>query len=280
MKTFPWALWASTLLLAACAAQTPENESLASAGALSPIAPQPAAVTETIPSAPVPQTGDSITVEYLTGRFDPAKDRRFVKVRPEHGNGEAMYLRQEAYEAFVRMSDAAKKQGISLKILSATRGFDRQKLIWEEKWNGRRAVDGEFLKGPAKDPAERAQKIMRWSSMPGTSRHHWGTDIDLNDMNNSYFTQGQGKKVYEWLVANAPNFGFCQVYSAIGPQRPHGYQEEKWHWSYLPIAQVLTERYRVMIQDRDIQGFIGAEAASQIRAIERYVLGINPDCAR
>ncbi len=280
MSTSQWALWASALLMAACTAQAPDNEPVHTAGALGQIGSRPATADPPLLSDPAPRTGDSITAEYLTGRFDPAKDRRFVQVRPEHGNGETMYLRQEAYEAFVRMSEAARKAGISLKILSATRGFDRQKLIWEEKWNGRRAVDGEFLQGPAKDPAERAQKIMRWSSMPGTSRHHWGTDIDLNDMNNSYFTQGQGKKVYEWLVANAPNYGFCQVYSAIGPQRPHGYQEEKWHWSYLPIAQELTERYRALIQDSDIQGFIGAEAAPQIRAIERYVLGINPACAR
>ncbi|NJK84501.1 MAG: M15 family metallopeptidase [Saprospiraceae bacterium] len=44
------------------------------------------------------------------------------------------------------------------------------------------------------NPQERALKILKYSSMPGTSRHHWGTDIDLNSFSNSYFEQGEGKK--------------------------------------------------------------------------------------
>ncbi len=259
------------IVLSGCAAKTPS----------------PAAESSEQSPAAVQSVGgssagncDSVTVEYLTGRFDPAKDARFVRIRSEHGNGEIMYMRREAYEAFGKMFEAAKKEGVALKIVSATRPFDRQRLIWEEKWNGKRAVDGEFFKGPAKDSVERAKKIMRWSSMPGTSRHHWGTDIDLNQVNNAYFAQGPGKKMYDWLVANAGSYGFCQVYSEMGNSRPHGYQEEKWHWSYLPIAAHLTECYRELIGNADIKGFIGAETAPKIQAVEHYVLGINPECKK
>ena len=38
--------------------------------------------------------------------------------------------------------------------------------------------------------------------MPSTSRHHWGTDLDLNNLNNSYFTSGKGKKIYKGSEKN------------------------------------------------------------------------------
>ena len=49
--------------------------------------------------------------------------------------------------------------------------------------------------------------------MPATSRHHWGTDMDINSVEDDYFKDGKGKKVYRWLVENASKYGFCQVYS-------------------------------------------------------------------
>ncbi len=114
--------------------------------------------------------------------------------------------------------------------------------------------------------------------MPSTSRHHWGTDIDINNLENDYFEKGQGLKEYQWLVANAGQFGFCQVYSAMDEKRPDGYQEEKWHWSYLPISKKLTDAYAKKISDKDTEGFAGSESAAMIEVVKKYVLGINSDC--
>ena len=220
---------------------------------------------------------EKISKKYLMGKFDPVKDERFAKIPSPYANKE-MYMRQEALESFKKMHAAAKEDGIRLLILSATRPFDVQKSIWEAKWTGKRKVDGKLLSSTVNDPKERAIKILRWSSMPSTSRHHWGTDIDINSLEPDYFAQGQGLKEYEWLVANAPQFGFCQVYSKMGPDRPYGYQEEKWHWSYLPISKELTEAYAQKITDQDIEGFMGAESAPMIEVVKKYVLGINPAC--
>lgn len=220
---------------------------------------------------------EKITRRYLMGQFDPTQDERFARI-PEAYASKTMYMRKEALKAFQAMHDAAQKDGISLKILSATRPFDVQKSIWEAKWTGKRKVDGKLLPKEVKDPKGRATKILRWSSMPSTSRHHWGTDIDINSLEPSYFEAGQGLKEYEWLVANAPTYGFCQVYSEMGANRPYGYQEEKWHWSYLPISKSLTEAYAQKITDQDIGGFMGAESAPMIEVVKKYVLGINPDC--
>ena len=116
--------------------------------------------------------------------------------------------------------------------------------------------------------------------MPGTSRHHWGTDIDLNSFENSWFESGEGLVVYNFLVENAEKFGFCQPYTPKGESRPNGYEEEKWHWSYMPVSGRLTGLAESILRDTAISGFQGAEAAAEIQVVEHYVLGINPDCRK
>lgn len=266
-----------TLLLSACREpQPPNGEAVSEKAPLSKQEPaKPQLVKEEEPS--VEATEQDISPEYLMGKFTPKEHPLFDRI-PSRMSSREMYLRKEALAAFEKMHQAAKKDGIELTIISATRPFHHQKSIWEAKWQGKRQVDGELLSPTVKDTAGRATRILRWSSMPGTSRHHWGTDIDINDLNNSYFESGKGKKEYAWLVAHAGDYGFCQVYSAIGKKRPYGYQEEKWHWSYLPIAQKLTRAYKDMIRDGDIKGFAGAESAPKIEVVKKYVLGINPDC--
>ena len=88
---------------------------------------------------------------------------------------------------------------------------------------------------------------------------------------------GKGKEEYEWLVKNANDFGFYQVYTTKENGRT-GYNLEKWHWSYVPVARRLTNLYAKKLTDADITGFEGSETAQSIGMIEKYVLGINPVC--
>ncbi len=134
------------------------------------------------------------------------------------------------------------------------------------------------LKETIPNRKQRALKILEYSSMPGTSRHHWGTDIDLNALNNTYFASGQGQKEYDWLVSHASDYGFCQVYTEQDEDRPDGYHEEKWHWSYLPLAQQFLQQYNEQISYADIVGFDGSSVAEEIGAIQKYVNGIAPRC--
>ena len=128
------------------------------------------------------------------------------------------------------------------------------------------------------DELARFKKILEYSAAPTTSRHHWGTDIDINDADPEYFETEQGKKEYEWLKANAPEFGFCQVYNTKDEGRMSGYNEEKWHWSYLPLAITLTQEYKEIVKEKDIFGFPGDEFVAEQNLIEDYVLSINPAC--
>lgn len=216
---------------------------------------------------------------YLMGRFDPAKHPDFSKIETPFADRAGMYLRKDAYEAFKKMHSAAQKEGVSLKIISAARNFDVQKGIWEAKWNGSRILSNGQNAAKAYPVAkDRALKILEYSAMPGASRHHWGTDIDLNNLSDQWFLQGEGKKIYAWLVKNAANFGFCQPYSAKNELRPEGYNEEKWHWSYMPISKKLTTLAQNKMKDSMITGFSGAETATEIGVVGKYVLGINQQC--
>ena len=205
----------------------------------------------------------SFTKDFILGKFNYKTDSTFIKINSVHSSKE-IYINKEVYRAFKKMYNSAKKDGINLIVVSGTRNFSEQKIIWENKWH-----KYEKLK-----PLERAKKILEYSSMPSTSRHHWGTDIDLINLNNSYFEKGKGKKEYEWLVKNANNFGFYQVYTNKKNGRT-GYNLEKWHWSYLPLASKYLKYYNENITYQDITDFKGYELAQEAKMITENVNGIS-----
>ncbi len=218
-----------------------------------------------------------ITIKEVMGQFDPSKHADFVIIDSKYADRDDRLMYSYAYEAFQNMWNAANSDGVELKIISATRNFDYQKGIWERKWNGQTKVEGRALPEWIPNPLVRAKKILEYSSMPGTSRHHWGTDIDLNAFENSYFEKGKGLQEYEWLRKNAVTYGFCQPYTAKGVKRPNGYNEEKWHWSYIPSAKIFLERAKEL-SDSMISGFDGSETAEEISVVENYIFGINHRC--
>ena len=98
---------------------------------------------------------------------------------------------------------------------------------------------------------------LRYSSAPGTSRHHSGTEFDL------FATEGWDdderlQAAYQWLNDYAAYFGFVQPYKDSPENRALriteelaqvevvtsealGYYEEEWHWSYYPVAAALSD---------------------------------------
>jgi D-alanyl-D-alanine carboxypeptidase len=217
--------------------------------------------------------------DFLLGRINQYSDPRFEELTIAAATRENIFVLKKVAIAFTEMQAAAKADGTTLKVLSGTRNFSEQKRIWERKWNGQKLVEDQNLSETIKDPVLRAKKIMEYSSMPGTSRHHWGTDIDINSLTSSYFTTGKGKTEYEWLLKNAVNFGFCQTYTDKASGRT-GYNEEEWHWTYFPISSSLSSGYSADINYADITGFEGSEVAEAVQAIAHYVLGVNKDCVK
>lgn len=223
------------------------------------------------------QDANAFSVDYIMGKFEPASHPDFITIPVQWADQKGRYLRKDAFAAFKKMALAAKKAGHKLVIKSATRNFDNQKAIWEKKWNGTTILEDNTKASYIADPVKRAKKILLYSSMPGTSRHHWGTDIDINALVNAYFENGKGKKLYEWMVAHAHEYGFCQVYNSKSI-RVNGYNEEKWHWSYMPIASKLLDLTKTQLNNKMITGFKGSETASTIDMVNNYMLSINTSC--
>ena len=203
----------------------------------------------------------------LAGQFNPADDPEFQVISERFTPKVRIFLRQEALTAFEAMWNAARNDGIGLIILSATRNWTYQRGIWNRKWNSTRY--SEFT------GKERAIEILKYSAMPGSSRHHWGTDIDLNAFENEWFeNDAVGKAVYAWLQANASHYGYHQVYGDASNGRP-GYREEKWHWSYLPLADPLLACYLSQPPSGAFGGFEGAQWSDSIGIVASYVNGID-----
>lgn len=210
---------------------------------------------------------------YLLGRFRPDTTRDFVRLPQRLAGDNAAYLRTEAAEALERMAQAAREDGISLRVVSATRSFDRQRAIWNGKFTGSRRCMGRNLARDYPDTTERCLAILRYSSAPGTSRHHWGTDVDLNSTDPAYWRTGKGVAALNWLANNAFSYGFVMAYP---PDRDHGYRYEPWHWSYQPLARpLLRHYYQRLISGENLEGFLGAEAVRRLPWMEWYVNGVN-----
>ena len=232
---------------------------------------------------------DDPDLNLLSGRFEPKQRSEFTQVPESIGTRPGLYLQKQTLDAFRKMAKEAKKDGVSLYILSATRNFTHQKSIWEAKYLGRRRVGGQNLAQTTPDGRSRSLTILKYSSMPGTSRHHWGTDLDISFLhenvgsmlNNSSFEHGQGLKVYYWMSKNAYKYGFCQPYRQTPRERSkgayeHGYLEEKWHWSYYPLARELTKKYSNYKDSLLPSGFAGSEFGKEFYL--QYVLNVAAEC--
>ncbi len=218
-------------------------------------------------------------LDYIMGKFEPATHPDFMLIPEKYRDSQLRHIRYDVWEAFLKMYEVAVKDGVNLRIISATRNFDHQKRIWENKWTGHTKIEnGRDASISYPDPKIRALKILEYSSMPGTSRHHWGTDMDFNALNNTYFEAGEGLKVYQWLVRNAHQYGFCQPYTHFDDERRTGYQAEKWHWTYMPVAYVIQKAAQHLLTDKEVKGFLGAETAIDIEVVTNYVGGIHPSC--
>ena len=158
--------------------------------------------------------------------------------------GEHYQLHKEAFAALEKMKAAAAKEGIQIKVVSAFRSYDRQRAIWNRKYV-RNAAEG-------LSPAANRQKIITYSTLPGTSRHHWGTDIDIIDGNTPvdgdvllakhFHHGGPFERLRLWLEAHAATFGFYCAY----PNTPNrtGFNYEPWHYSYRPLARTYFRAYK------------------------------------
>ncbi len=197
--------------------------------------------------------------------------------------GEGINLRKEAHDAFVEMKKAAFRDGIAIKVVSSFRSFSRQQAIFERKYERYTGEDG-------MEPLEAIDKIIEYSTIPGSSRHHWGTDVDLID--GSKNTKGdvlvaekfEAGGVFEdfknWMDGNSKKFDYYLVYT--DDPRRKGFKYEPWHYSYAPIAIPMLTAFRSknIMKLLEQEDFLGSDhfTAGFVRTyITDNILDINPE---
>lgn len=173
-------------------------------------------------------------------------------------------LAAEVIEPFEILAGAAKNEGFEIKIVSAFRSFEQQLGIWNAKARGQRPLLDAREKVIAPGSLSGwplAKAILRWSALPGASRHHWGTDFDIIDaaaMPADYQLQltvaetqagGVFAPFYRWLdgwLQAHPDTGFVRPYSPdSGLPREYSVASEPWHLSFAPLAARYADCYRL-----------------------------------
>jgi LAS superfamily LD-carboxypeptidase LdcB len=197
-------------------------------------------------------------------------------------------LHPQAAGAFLAMRAAAAAEGMELEAASSFRDFGRQLAIWNDKFEGRRALlgpDGLALDRTVMTEAQVVQAILYWSALPGASRHHWGSELDVIDRSAlagrtaqlvpaEYAADGMFARLDRWLATHAEGFGFFRPYDLDRG----GVQPEPWHLSYAPISGAALAALTVEVLGEALHG-VALGGGGVVRPLladvhERYVRAV------
>ena len=193
---------------------------------------------------------------------------------------------KKALEAFVLLQKEALKAGISLDIASSYRSFYRQLQIFDDKFFLRRAtLDAEEkpLDLSKFSLEQKCEAILRFSAIPGMSRHHFGTDFDIYSksllplnckLQLTAYEYAEGNYFYpleQWLAKHLENFGFYRPFKGNSL-----ISNEPWHISFKEEALAFIEAYDLekliallRLQSRPWTNYIEAK----IRVYGKILLG-------
>lgn len=217
----------------------------------------------------------------LTGRTDS----HIVKFPPP-----AFAAEKQTGHAFLEMKRKAEIEGFQLFPISAFRDFNSQLNIWNQKYRGERPLydkQGNQRDHKTLSTEEKVFAILDWSALPGGSRHHWGTEIDLIDeasipegyqiklLPSEFGKGGIFERLNTWLSDNMQSFGFFRPYH----KNLGGVNPEPWHLSYKVISKEALQCLTLtMIQETIEQSDILGKKTilEQLPQIyDQYILNIS-----
>ncbi len=223
-----------------------------------------------------------MTVEQLTGQTES----HLINVMVGQKN---FLINPDVSNDLLALKKAADDAGFNFNIASGFRSFERQLSIWNRKMSGEsvlldensRPIDSHQL-----SDAEKIRSILRWSALPGASRHHWGTDFDVFDRRalpeNSTlklepweYLQDHQHPFYRWLKDNLQQFGFFFPY----PEGGTGVAFEPWHISHLSTASQCLEELTVDQLSKQLESapILGKECVHQMlpEIYNQYITNIS-----
>ena len=126
----------------------------------------------------------------------------------------ALWLHPGAARAWVRMRDAALRDGVVLEAISGYRSHDYQLGIFERK----------LARGLT------VEQILTVNAAPGYSEHHGGHALDIGAPDEPPAEESfEHTRAFDWLRAEAGGHGFAMSYPR---DNPHGIVYEPWHWCW------------------------------------------------
>ncbi|HJQ64241.1 MAG TPA: M15 family metallopeptidase [Burkholderiales bacterium] len=199
-------------------------------------------------------------------------------------------LQRDTLDAFLAMKVAAARERFDIEIVSAFRDFAAQQRIWDTKYRGERPLydaQGNVRNHAELRPLELIEAIACWSAVPGGSRHHWGSEIDVIDraaVPDGYRVRllpaeteagGVFHRLHQWLDENMALYGFFRPYRTYRG----GVFPEPWHLSYAPVSTVAIKLLTpgVFAETVRTSGILGRETLlERIEAVyERYVTNVD-----
>lgn len=172
--------------------------------------------------------------------------------------GEKKGIHKDMLGAYRKMQVAAKKEHFDLHIASGWRGFERQLQIWNNKFSGVNPIKNlanKIVDIKQTSELDKIYAILLYSALPGASRHHWGTDIDVFAPNLlvkdkqlqletwEYEKEGPFSALSQWLEQHSQKFGFYFPYDRYRG----GIAHEPWHLSYTPLADQYQQQLTIDI---------------------------------
>lgn len=137
-----------------------------------------------------------------------------VNVESNYGVG---MLNKETYEAFKKMSDAARTEGLYILSRSPYRSYATQYSLYNNYKN---------TKG--------LEWADRWSARPGHSEHQTGYALDVKTYTSETLDSFGYTREFTWMQNNAHKYGFILRYPS-GKEAITGYNYENWHYRYVGV---------------------------------------------
>lgn len=214
---------------------------------------------------------------------------------PKYARRLGARVHHQVVPPFLRLREEAARAGFDLHILSGFRNLDVQASIWNRKVRGELAIldsqGGVALDIEQMHDRDIVFAILRWSALPGASRHHWGTDIDVYDENarpegyeinlipEEVEDSGIFAPLHEWIderICTDTSHGFFRPYD----EDRQGVAPERWHLSHSPIATTCenalsVDIIRVALSAYDLE--LKATILEHLDDIyQRFVINTNP----
>ena len=153
-----------------------------------------------------------------------------INERFSSGHESSMYFDKRAVEYLNSMCQAALNDNVHLIAVSSYRSYSYQNTLYNNRV--KRFVNQGYSEADAKATAATIV------ALPGTSEHHMGLAVDINEVEETF----ENTSAFKWLQEHAEEYGFVMRY-AKDKQDITKIIYEPWHYRYVGIehAKAMNE---------------------------------------